>query len=880
MTKSTKKIIHNRRRLGLRVKGAIGLLVILLLFVSALSYTSLRKFTDQANQLSEEALPSLAATMELTTLLEDVLQNAERLMTADVQAARRIAFNATKDSIDIGSNLANESETVAATKDLKAILAVLSTTADDMNNLIKARINASTNVHTRRERFNEWAVNGLETSTNDGTAYLLWVNSVKALVLQSASLSPGNNVRLQRRDILAINRRLTAIENDITQLPASAQPAARGIVTELKARLSGKQGVITTLRTFNQLDLRSKALSRQMRVLASELLRETNTLSVQESERAKLSTQRLIERAEKDITWLILTLLAAILIASGSIVYIDRRVLQRLTNLKDAVNAQTAGEPVIIPVEDNDEITEISEAVQYFITEIDHRQNRLLASAEQVKDVIRLSPQAMCIATPTQVLFHNKAFTALWPSHSGLVDTLNHIPPNLLEESDKTVVLDRHPVRLLDGETLWLDLASSPVDWEQQQARQLIFVDVSNQVRVEETLRSARERAEAAAQAKSSFLAMMSHEIRSPMNGIISVAEILERGTLGQEQKKLVGVINQSAETLLTIIDDILDLSKIEAGKLAINNFDFDLPAVITGVADLLRANFSQKGLSIDLELPADLPRYVHGDANRIRQILFNLLGNAAKFTESGGVTISASATLAPDTQVSIIRVMVTDTGIGIDADVLQRLFQPFEQADSSVARQYGGTGLGLSICRRLAQLMDGEIMVVSTKGEGSTFTLTLPLKPTHGQEEGEHKTTPAVPPSSASGNASAPHILVVEDNHINQIVIGKILEELSCTYDTAGDGFEALERLRDGQYDLVLTDLRMPNMDGFALARAIRQGETGDVRLPIVAVSADAMEDAREESTRSGIDAFLTKPIKLNDIRQCIENHLPVHPI
>ncbi|WP_394805411.1 ATP-binding protein [Kordiimonas aestuarii] len=368
---------------------------------------------------------------------------------------------------------------------------------------------------------------------------------------------------------------------------------------------------------------------------------------------------------------------------------------------------------------------------------------------------------------------------------------------------------------------------------------------------------------------------MMSHEIRSPMNGIISVAEILDRGKLGKEQKQLVGVINQSAETLLTIIDDILDLSKIEAGKLAINRFDFDLPAVITGVADLLAPSFHQKNLSLNLNLSPDLPRFVHGDANRIRQILFNLLGNAAKFTEQGGATLTATSTEL-DGNEATIDLVITDTGIGINREVLDRLFQPFEQADSSVARQYGGTGLGLSICRRLAQLMAGEISVSSKEGHGSTFTLTisLPLAKTPDdirKSNIDHDTSVDL----RQPEGAQLHILVVEDNHINQIVIGKILRELGCSYDTADDGILALDKFGKNRYDLVLTDLRMPNMDGFALARAIRDGEDGENHMPIVAVSADAMEEARDESARSGIDAFLTKPIKIEDVRRCLESHV-----
>ncbi|WP_020401147.1 ATP-binding protein [Kordiimonas gwangyangensis] len=876
-----------KRRLGFRVKGVITLLLLLLGFVSALAYTSLRQFTDQITRLSEQSLPALSTTMELTVLLESVLQNAERLMIADVQAERRIAYGATKDSIDVGTTLVNEGRTVAATKDLKAILSVLSTTADDLNTLIEEKINAANKARFEREEFNAWAVEGLRTSTNDGSEYLMWVNDVRALVLQSASLNPGSNARMQRRDVLAINRRLTALEKDIASLPAPVRGRANSTISELKERLQGETGLITTLNSFNQLELRSEALARQMRVIAGELLREANSLSATESSNAQTSTNILVDRAEQELTWLILAVAVAVMIAGGSILYIDRKVISRLSRLTDAVNSQASGQSASIPVEDNDEITEIASAVRYFVDEIEKRQKRLRQSAEQVRDVIRQSPQAMCIVVGKTLLFHNDAFAKLWSDFKDRELVLNLMPSEHLEDTDNVIKTVRHKVSFDGHADRYFDLASTLADWEGKRARQFIMIEVTNQVHVEETLLAAREKAEMAATAKSSFLAMMSHEIRSPMNGIISVAEILERSKLGKDQRQLVNVINQSAETLLTIIDDILDLSKIEAGKLTIDHFGFNLHDVIGSVADLLRPTFDQKALPLKVTLAPNLPTNVVGDANRLRQILFNLLGNAAKFTESGSVEIAANLTGSPTAWKREVSISVTDSGIGISEAVMERLFQPFEQADSSVARQYGGTGLGLTICRRLAQLMKGDISVKSEVGKGSVFTLTLPFELASSDADVSTQKSKAlrtpraskVPASEATKTKSAPaqarHVLVVEDNRINQLVIGKILSELSCSFDTADDGLLALEKMEGARYDMILTDLRMPNMDGFALARAIRAKETTGQRMPIVAVSADAMEDARDLSTRSGIDAFLTKPIKLEEIRQCLDTYI-----
>jgi signal transduction histidine kinase len=868
---------EKKRRLGFRVKAIITLMLLLLGFVSALAYSSLRQFTDQVTRLSEQALPALSATMELTIMLEEVLQNAERLMVADVQAARRIAYEATKDSVDAGMALVNESRTVAAAKDLEAILSVLSTTADDLNTLIEEKINAANKARNEREDFNAWAVEDLRTAATDGPEYLLWINRVRGLVLQSASLSPGSNQRMQRRDILMINKGLSALEKDIATLPPVVQSNANQTILQLRERLQGDAGLVTTLNTFNQLDLRSQALARQMRVIARELLREANSLSASESSNAQISTRTLIRHAEQELTWLLLAVAAAIIIAGGSMVYIDRQVIRRLSTLTDAVHNQSAGQVSDIPVEGNDEITEIALAVRFFIDEIDQRQQRLVRGAEQVRDVIRQSPQAMCIASSKNLLFYNDAFARLWPDVRDLNSVLELMPPEHLDETEFVNKTIRHRVTLKGQPDRYFDLASTLADWEGKHARQLILVETTKQVQVEETLLAAREKAEAAAQAKTSFLAMMSHEIRSPMNGIISVAEILERGKLGKEQRQLVSVINQSAETLLTIIDDILDLSKIEAGKLTIDNFDFDLPDVVRSVSDLLRPTFDQKGLALTLDISRELPKRIMGDANRVRQILFNLLGNAAKFTKAGGVVIKAGIRRGSGAKSPSIFLAVTDSGIGIGPEVLERLFQPFEQADSSVARQYGGTGLGLTICRRLAQLMDGDITVKSEVGKGSTFTLEIPMRLPKATELSVERGPVSKRAVAAKQDGDIPrrHILVVEDNRINQIVIGKILSELVCSFDTADDGLQALDKLAEHQYDLVLTDLRMPNMDGYALARAIRAQEEAGSRLPIVAVSADAMDDARDQSVQSGIDAFLTKPIKLEEIRRCIDSYI-----
>lgn len=859
------------QHLGFRVKAIILLLLVILGFVWVTAYFSLRQSTDQMTRLSDEALPSLAATMTLSNVLQQVIQSSERLMNARAQAERRLTYKATTDSIRNGRKFIGSNQIVGVEGDLETILSTLSTTATDLNALTNEKLETADLFSYRHREFLDWAQRGAAGLGSTERATAEWFAAAAPIIFRATALSTETEPKVLRREVAQINRALQRLERQAVSLDESGDATALATVTGLKRDLQGNNGIFAILRRHSQLQLRANAVARQMRLITTELVSELDALTAGEIDVAQQSTDSLVLRAGTSSRWLILAVLVAAAITLASFIYIDRMLVRRLLGLKKAVNERASGQAVPIPVAGRDEISEISAAVAFFVEEIDRRQHELAASADQIRAVILESPLPMCIATQDGVLFHNDAFASLAEDDQSADALLALLPPFMLEPGADTMAVNRQGLDI-DDVTRWFDLTSSPATWEGAAARQLILVDVSDQVMVEKTLHLAKEKAEAAAQAKSSFLAMMSHEIRSPMNGIISVAELLSRGKLSDEQHKLVGVINQSAETLLTVINDILDFSKIEAGKLAISPFDFELPAILRGPVDLLASEFEQKGLQVAVHVSDTVPKRIHGDGNRIRQILFNLLSNAAKFTDQGSVTITADLQ-APDSDKPQIAIAVKDTGIGISDLHQERLFQPFEQADSSTARRFGGTGLGLSICKKLAEIMGGALTVESVLGEGSTFTLTVPYVPA--TEEMAASTDPA---TETDAVAPAPrHILVVEDNPINQVVIGKVLDQLSCSFDMAEDGLVALQKLSEGAaYDLILTDLRMPNMDGFALAKAVRASENGEAkRMPIIAVSADAMEEARTQSAQSGIDAFITKPIKIDEIRACLDTYL-----
>lgn len=385
---------------------------------------------------------------------------------------------------------------------------------------------------------------------------------------------------------------------------------------------------------------------------------------------------------------------------------------------------------------------------------------------------------------------------------------------------------------------------------------------------------AARDAAEAAGQAKSDFLAAMSHEIRTPMNGVLGMLEVLGRTTLSTDQARGIAVMRESAQSLLRIIDDVLDFSKIEAGRLEVEALPFSLRGIVEGSIETLTPEARRRGLALFADAPGPGPDWLMGDPTRVRQILFNLIGNALKFTERGFVRIAADA--KAEGQEAVLSLVVEDSGVGMDEATRQKLFQPFTQADSSTTRRYGGTGLGLSIVRRLAELMGGGVALESTPGRGSRFTVTLRLG------LAERPASPATPAPRLHAETTAPaalgRVLVVDDHPVNREVMLRQLEILGIAADTAVDGATGLAAWREGRHGIVLLDIHMPVMDGFDLARAIR-AEEARLNLPrstLVAVTANALKGEAERCYAAGMDGFLAKPCTIEGLTRVLGRFLP----
>ena len=474
----------------------------------------------------------------------------------------------------------------------------------------------------------------------------------------------------------------------------------------------------------------------------------------------------------------------------------------------------------------------------------------------------------------------NRAFQELAnrenPDIIGLTDADLFSPKNVKKIVDRDrQILDSCETRRFeeiaeypDGRRRIIDTVKTPLRTPDGKTMGLIGVsrDVTDQKRIEAELLQAKEAAEAAGRAKSEFLAKMSHELRTPLTGILGVTDLLLRSDLSGSQRRSLEMLGVSGRSLISLVNSLLDLSKIEAGELTLELVDFDLQRMLDEVGWLLDSKASRKGIGLTLPKVDERARWLRGDPLRLREVLINLIDNALKFTEEGSVTLGCELAEVPDVDVPL-RFEITDTGIGIAEDDAEALFEPFSQAESSTTRRYGGTGLGLAICKQLVGLMGGEIGVRNNQNGGSTFWFTATLQ--LGDRETAQKAASDI--SMHIDGAAPMRVLLVEDNDINRELLSDLLGQSGHTVSSVDNGRSAVEAIRNDDYDVVLMDVHMPEMDGITATRLVRLMPPPRGQTPIVALTADAMPAMRKRVMAAGFDDMITKPIELSQLDACL---------
>ena len=532
---------------------------------------------------------------------------------------------------------------------------------------------------------------------------------------------------------------------------------------------------------------------------------------------------------------------------------------------------------------------------QNALAELDQQKAALASSVSLLNATLESTAYGILVVDcDGRLVSWNQRFVELW-----------QMPPELLVPGSKRRVLEyvagltRDPEAFVSHVTQLIELPQNASNDTVELADGRVFKRISLPQRLDNQvlgrvwsfdditeLKSIEQSALAASQAKSEFLANMSHEIRTPMNGVVGMIDILQQTDLSLPQQRMLNTIAQSSMALLGILNDILDYSKIEAGKLAVESIPTAIGELVQDAVQLLIHAAQAKSIELRVEVDAAVPPWLYLDPTRVRQVLLNLLGNAIKFTPGHSETASwvrlQALVHTAEGNDPLLVLRVSDNGIGMSAEVVERLFQPFTQADASTSRQFGGTGLGLSISQRLVELMGGRIRVSSAPGQGAEFSVELPLIPAapvavDHQAPGRRRRPRAEVTLDAQSGKPAPLVLLAEDNETNRDVLREQLRRLGYRSETANDGVEALQKWRAGHYDLLLTDCHMPRMDGFSLTEAIRSSETPGQRAIIIAVTANAMEGEAQRCLDHGMDDYLSKPLRMTELQQTLTRWLPL---
>lgn len=585
-----------------------------------------------------------------------------------------------------------------------------------------------------------------------------------------------------------------------------------------------------------------------------------------------------------------------LLFTAGIYILLDRQVISRLTQLRRGISdSESKANRIDTRDQSRDEIYDLIQAYNQLVTRQDEWREKLRHSVEEQKLLAQVSEK-----TSNAVIVCNLEGAIEWvnPGFSRItgynLEEVRGKKPSSFLQGEKTDPATTRAIRAAiqqrqsitadlinyskDGGHYWIRMMIEPLYNDDGQLEHFIAVEseISEEKQREELLRQAKDEAEALARTKSEFLATMSHEIRTPLNGVIGMTEILIHSELSEDQREYATTANTCGLSLLALINDILDFSKIEAGNFSPEAIPFDLNEVMQQAWRITSDQAEKKGLEYHCVLDPEVNPQLVGDPTRLNQVLLNLASNAIKFTSQGRIELRAQLHAQREGK-DWIDLSIRDSGIGISEEAITRIFAPFTQAESSTTRQYGGTGLGLSICKRICEVMGGEIKVESQLGEGSTFTMRIPFEvQCQKMVQAPHSKTPTSTQPEILELAGR-RILLTEDNLVNQRVMTIILGNLQCQVDHANNGAEAAQMVLEQQYDFILMDCQMPVMDGYQATRIIREYEA-DGRCPrntIIALTANAMDESRQQCLDAGMDDFLTKPLSTATLKKVLLKYL-----
>ena len=772
-----------------------------------------------------------------------------------------------------------------------------------------------------RKRLVEWSAAGLES-----------------IILMLAAPAVRNTSRLERVDS-GLRALVEGMENVRKQLPEALQSKISGMHEEIARFGTGAGGLLEARRVQIETDAAIQTALRLIQQTSAAFVTSVSAIS-SATQREIGSRSAYFNETVSYFTWMSIGMSLLCLSAGATIfAYVRRAVITRLNALQQYMRAQVEGRPAAIATTGEDEIAEMARATQFFVTELKKREEALAAAkeaAEHARDSAERAETEAVAARADGERTREILQTVLDNMSDGIVLFDQDLRVKFINQ--QLVNFQKYPAELARRGVSAYDLLRfqakrgdfGPADDVEQSTQEwaarvlkpephryerrtasgrliefnfkpleggrllVVSRNITELKEREEALAAAKEaaeiardsaelartQAEAANQAKSTFLATMSHEIRTPMNGVLGMVDVLEGQGLNKTQRRTVSTMRDSAQALLHIIDAVLDFSKIEAGRIELETTPFSLSGLVEGAVETFRPQAVAKGLGLDAEIEAGSSDALLGDPTRVRQIVFNLLSNALKFTERGRVRVSIG-TVPLGGGKTRARLAVSDTGVGLSSEQLARLFQPFVQADSSTTRQFGGTGLGLSIVRRLAQLMDGDVAVESTLGTGSTFVVTLTLQAAPADSPLASLLRPVARKSLklTGRRGKVARVLVVDDHPVNREVLMRQLELLGIAADSADNGVDALAAWAPGRYAAVLADVHMPRMDGHELARQLRAAEADRAAAPtpIVAVTANAMKGEEERCLASGMDAYLVKPVSIDRLRATLERWLSI---